>query len=185
MITKTSLSHPIQIDTLTLDTGGRIGMIFCPGKYQPHGLSGAWDRDLTTDLQAIVDWGARVLVTLMEAHELQALKVAGMGQACDRIGLAWFHLPIRDMSVPGTTFEADWQRAGAHLHTLLDRGEGIVVHCKGGLGRTGVIAARLLIERGESPDSALRKVRAARAGTVENAVQEDYVCEFGRHTILT
>jgi ADP-ribosyl-[dinitrogen reductase] hydrolase len=54
-------------------------------------------------------------------------------------------------------------------------GNRIVVHCRGGLGRTGVIAARLLIELGEAPDKALQRVRAARPGAVETPEQEDYV----------
>jgi ADP-ribosyl-[dinitrogen reductase] hydrolase len=56
-------------------------------------------------------------------------------------------------------------------------GESIVVHCRGGPGRTGVIAARLLIELGESPQRALSRVRAARPGAVENREQEIYVLE--------
>jgi ADP-ribosyl-[dinitrogen reductase] hydrolase len=51
----------------------------------------------------------------------------------------------------------------------------LVIHCKGGLGRTGVVAARLLIELGETPNAALARVRAARPGAVETPEQEDYV----------
>ena len=60
--------------------GGLIGMTFCPGKIQPGGLSGNWRRDLTTDLDAIRDWGAVVVVTLMEAHELARYRVAALGE---------------------------------------------------------------------------------------------------------
>jgi len=31
-------------------------------------------------------------------------------------------------------------------------GEAIVIHCRGGLGRTGIVAARLLVEFGEDPE---------------------------------
>lgn len=49
------------------------------------------------------------------------------------------------------------------------------MHCRGGLGRTGTIAARLAIEFGVPPDAALRAVRKARPGTVETPAQETYV----------
>ena len=57
-------------------------------------------------------------------------------------------------------------------------GESVVVHCRGGLGRTGLIAVRLLVELGESPVSALVRVRAARPGAVETVEQEKYVLQL-------
>jgi ADP-ribosyl-[dinitrogen reductase] hydrolase len=32
---------------------GRIGITFCPGKYQPDAATGVWHRDLNIDLNAI------------------------------------------------------------------------------------------------------------------------------------
>jgi protein-tyrosine phosphatase len=79
------------------------------------------------------------------------------------------------MAVFPTRFEHAWNRAGEDLRRRLVAGEGIVVHCRGGLGRTGIVAARLLVEFGEAPESALFRVRRARTGTVENRLQEEYV----------
>lgn len=45
---------------------GQMGITFCPGKYNRHFLSGYWDRDLALDLDAIRDWGAAAVVTLLE-----------------------------------------------------------------------------------------------------------------------
>ena len=44
-----------------------------------------------------------------------------------------------------------------------------------GLGRTGTIASRLLVEFGTPPDEAIRQVRAARRGAVQTIQQERYV----------
>jgi hypothetical protein len=54
------------IDALDTPGGGRIGMTFCPGKQNPFAMTGAWARDLDTDLAVIRAWGASTLVTLME-----------------------------------------------------------------------------------------------------------------------
>jgi len=43
------------------------------------------------------------------------------------------------------------------------------------LGRTGTIAARLLIEFGLNPDDAIKEVRASRSGAIETSSQEQYV----------
>ncbi|MGH7084161.1 MAG: hypothetical protein ACREFN_04140 [Acetobacteraceae bacterium] len=49
------------------------------------------------------------------------------------------------------------------------------VHCKGGLGRTGTIAARLLIECGRQPHEAMAIVRRARPRTIETPEQETWL----------
>lgn len=175
---RTSVTHPLQIATLDLPTGGRIGMTLCPGKCDPNAMTGPWARDLSRDLQAIADWGASALVTLMEAHELERLGVADIGHAVESVGLMWYHLPITDVSIPDTRFEAQWETAGEALRARLIDGQGVVIHCRGGLGRTGLIAARLLIELGEQPFRALQKVRGARPGAVETRQQEDYVMKL-------
>ena len=174
---RTSDTHPLQIAALDSLGGGRIGMTFCPGKQDPFAMTGAWARDLDTDLTAIRSWGASALVTLMESHELEHLEVGRLGEAARSIGLDWYHLPIRDVSVPSDAFETQWRTSGEELRARLLGGQSLVVHCRGGLGRTGMIAARLLIELGEAPLRALQRVRAARPGAVETREQELYVLE--------
>lgn len=67
---RTSQTHPLQIAAVRPGPKlGRIGLTFCPGKKQPHAATGAWDRDLETDVQAIKTWGAGAVVTLIEDHE--------------------------------------------------------------------------------------------------------------------
>ena len=51
----------------------------------------------------------------------------------------------------------------------------MLLHCRGGLGRAGTIAARLLVELGVQPDDAIRRVRDAHEGTIENDSQLAHV----------
>lgn len=176
---KTSISHPLRVDCIQLQGGGRLGMTLCPGKKQEDALSGSWDRDLDADLKALKEWGAAVLVSLMEDHEFELLSVQDLGERAEALDLEWHHLPIRDVNVPDGRFESRWVYSGSRLRRHLEQGRGSVLHCKGGLGRTGTVAARLLVERGTNPEDAIRQVRAARSGAIETAAQEDYVrgCE--------
>ena len=64
------------------------------------------------------------------------------------------------------------------LADSLGSGKNVVVHCWGGLGRAGTIAASCLVARGSSPAQALALVRATRAGAVQTAAQEQFVKEF-------
>ncbi len=45
----------------------------------------------------------------------------------------------------------------------------------GGFGRTGLLAARILVEFGESPERAIRAVRTVRPGAIETRGQEEYI----------
>ena len=72
----TSTSNPLRIAELPVGSaGGRIGITFAPGKQQPNGLTGAHQRDLGADLDAIAAWNAAVVVTLVEPHELASLGI--------------------------------------------------------------------------------------------------------------
>lgn len=173
---RTSTSHPLQIAEIMPAPGhGLIGVTICPGKKQRSALTGAWDRDLDLDLEAIARWNAAAVVTLVEDHELAALRVTELGPKVAARGMAWHHLPIVDMSTPGPVFEAAWATVGGELRARLRRGENVLVHCKGGLGRAGTIAARLLLEFGWTAQSAIAAARGVRRGAIETRAQEDYV----------
>jgi ADP-ribosyl-[dinitrogen reductase] hydrolase len=90
-------------------------------------------------------------------------------------GLAWWHLPIIDGAAPGGAFEPRWAESGPALHRHLDADERIVIHCHAGMGRSGTVAARLLVERGMAPEQAIRTIRRARPGAIENDEQVRWV----------
>jgi ADP-ribosyl-[dinitrogen reductase] hydrolase len=176
MNARTSRSHPLQIATIGVPGGtGAIGVTLCPGKKDLSALTGAWDRDLQADIETISIWGASAVVCLMESHELELLKVSSLPVAVRGAGLAWFHLPIPDVSTPAASFERAWAETGLMLRTLLGDGKRVLLHCRGGLGRSGMIAARLLVELGMQPDHAIALVRKHRPGAIETPQQEAYV----------
>ena len=105
-MTRTSITHPLHIATLEPGPGlGRIGLTLCPGKRQPHAFTGAWERDSAADLAAIEQWGAAVVVTLVEPHELESLGVVDLGARVRAHHVDWVHLPIVDVSAPDARFE--------------------------------------------------------------------------------
>lgn len=169
---RTSHSHPLQIAEVRAGPEfGRIGITFCPGKHDQWAATGAWARDLGVDLDAIAAWGARLVLTLVEPAELAALKVPQLGHEVHGRGMEWMHLPIADFSTPCQDFERKWVLQGPRVRSLLRSGGDIVVHCKGGLGRAGMIAARLLVELGMEPEQAIKDVRRARKGAIETTAQ--------------
>ena len=153
--------NELPIAELDLPGGGRLGIAPLPGTYQ--GLAG--------DVARISLWRAQMVVSLTEADEMQRLGCGDLGEACRTAGLDWRHLPVRDYGVPAGAAANLWPELARDLHAVLDGRGAILVHCRGGLGRSGMIALRLMVERGEVPDQALLRLRAARPGAVETDAQ--------------
>lgn len=172
--TKTSVTDPLWIASLPVG-GGTLGLTLCPGKRGPS-LSGAWwERDLAVDVAAIAAWGAGAVVTLIEEDEFALLGVEELPEAVRAAGMAWHHLPITDVSVPDERFERAWPGLWPQLCERLGSGDRVVVHCRGGLGRAGTVAALALVECGEAPAEAIERVRKVRPGAIETAEQERWV----------
>lgn len=152
-------------------------MTICPGKKQSFGLYGPHNRDLAADIAAIEAWGAEILISLIETQEYRALKVEALHK-CIPASILHLQMPIRDASVPDARWEAEWHLARPRIHEVLRRGGKVCLHCNGGLGRSGTIAARLLVEFGVSPDEAVSMVRSARPGAIETLEQERYIQHF-------
>ncbi len=169
---------PLCIAEIATPATGLIGVTFAPGKKQLSAFSGLHDRDLATDLDAIARWNAAAVVTLVTGTELDDLKIPDIGHQVTQRFMEWHHLPIEDVSVPDAAFEAGWAADSARLRSLLLAGANILIHCKGGLGRAGMVAGRLLVEMGVEPDTAIRKIRAARGkGAIETRAQEQWVAQ--------
>jgi protein-tyrosine phosphatase len=180
MTSCTSITHPIRIDAVTCEphAPGEIGITFCPGKFGQSLYGALWARELDADLDAVLAWGPSVVLTLIEDHEIATLRVEGLGKGIQRRGISWQHMPIPDLCAPNRSFEEIWVRGGSLALANLRRGEKVLVHCRGGLGRAGVVACLLLVELGARPAEALQKIRAARPGAVETPAQEQYVMSY-------
>lgn len=151
-------------------------MTTCPGK-KSFGISGLHDRDLEMDLEVIRRWGAEVLVSLIEEHEYYEVGIGNFTRMVPK-GILHLRLPIEDMGIPDRVWEQKWEREGPIIRSVLKRGGKVCIHCMGGLGRTGMVAARLLVEFGMHPDHAIRAIREARPGAIQTQEQEDYVRSF-------
>lgn len=160
---------PYSITTLALpERPGIIGLAPVPGRV-----------DLEADLAAIRAWGAAAVLTLQPQDELEWLGIGHLGRTVAAAGIEWHHLPILDLRAPDDAFEQAWDGVASVVLARLDRGERVMVHCRGGFGRTGTVAARLLVARGMAPAAAMALVRHTRPGSIETSEQELYVLALG------
>ena len=167
----------LEINTLELpDSAGVIGLCACPGSAHLWGSDQPREpRPVEQDLDKLLEWGATGLVSLVERHELYMVNAPDLPELLDARDIWWRHLPIKDMTPPGKTFADIWQEAGPEIHRRLDAGERIALHCLAGLGRTGTIAGKVLVERGMKPKDAIEYIRKTRKGSIQTWRQAWYV----------
>lgn len=139
---------------------------------------GTSESDLVSSLQDLKAAGAIALITLMTRPEMSKNQVERLETQCLAAGLAWFHLPMDDEGAPTEEFAAAWQQVRADIHKRLDNDETIAIHCKGGSGRTGLVAAQILMERGAQMQEAVDQVKALRPNAFSHAVQVDYISQL-------
>jgi len=154
------------LDATALGTPSGLGLTLCPGRADRG-------RSLEADLDALRDAGVRRVLTLLTDAEVARLGVTGLPDACAQRGLTWRQHSIRDQGVPTL---ADMQALVAWTLDGLRADEPVLVHCMGGLGRSGTLAACVLVAQGHAPDAAIQWVRQARGPrAVEVAAQEALV----------
>jgi protein-tyrosine phosphatase len=180
---KTSESHPIGVDYFTAEntgTRGQLGMTFAPGKAQSWGFSGAHDRNLTKDLERLHSvHGCTVLVPLIEDCELKSLDIPKLFDGLIAQGMGWIRFPYQDMRAPPSIH--DTYELVKSILAYMRKGHNVVIHCKGGLGRTGTIAACVLLYLGYEEKDAIYLTRKTRKGTIQNYEQEYFIHYFAEY----
>jgi len=126
---------------------------------RPRG--GDWLQD---EVKAWHRLGVDIIVSLLTPDEVTDLDLEKEKQQAEADGIEFLPHPIEDRRAPAP--EADATRLLGTLDAELSHGKKIVVHCRQGIGRSGLIAASLLVGRGISPSQAIHRVSMARHAPV-------------------
>jgi protein-tyrosine phosphatase len=147
----------------------RVGLTVLPGRRD-------WRRNLDDDLEALREAGIDAVLCLVPHDELERYGVGELLPAYDAAGLHTMHLSLLDQHGASAATLAE---ATEWIEACVRGGRCVLVHCVGGLGRSGMVAAAWLRSRGVPVEDALACVRAARGPrAVETAVQEQSVQDF-------
>ena len=132
-------------------------------------LAGMARPDSLDELLWLREQGIELLVSLTE----DPIRRAWINEA----GLMVFHVPVEDMEAPT---QDQLEKCLNAIDKAHEQGLGVAVHCGAGLGRTGVVLAAYLVNKGQTAQNAMARVRRLRPGSIETDEQADAVVEFAR-----
>jgi protein-tyrosine phosphatase len=93
-------------------------------------------------------------------------------------GFEVVHYPIKDFSIPSSV--ESFVKLQTQLVHLTETNP-ILIHCRGGVGRTGLVAAGLIVALGNSALKAIEIVRAKTPGSIETEPQEQFLRDYALH----
>ena len=181
----TSKDRPLYVNMIpkeVLPIAGTIGMTMAPGKKGLAQFANCdWDRSLDEDLDTLKNnYKTDIIISLMEDFEFDLLKIPDFQPKCVEKSIVNIRFHIVDGSVPVEKQISEYVNLAKSVKKEAENGKNIVIHCRGGLGRTGTLAACLLILFGFDPDLAIETTRKYRKGAIETRVQVEFVKNFSK-----
>ncbi|WP_172670816.1 dual specificity protein phosphatase family protein [Labrenzia sp. DG1229] len=128
--------------------------------------SGEW---LDDDLKKLKLIGIDHIVSMLTPEEADSLSLANEGEVCERNGINFTNVSVVDRDIPET---AAAKELALSIIADLHAGSSVVVHCRAGIGRSGLVACCVLIGLGILAEDALAKVSAARGVLVPDTEEQ-------------
>jgi protein-tyrosine phosphatase/nicotinamidase-related amidase len=163
---------PLRVDWLgALDAQpARVGLTLLPGRRD-------LGRELASDLESLKEQGVDAVLCLLANDEFAHYGVEDLMGAYAGAGFVALHQPIVDGRVPT---HAELARALDFIDAQRAQGKDVLIHCVGGLGRAGTVAAAWRVRHGRTPAQAIADIRATRSPrAIETALQEAFLAGLG------
>jgi protein-tyrosine phosphatase len=139
---------------------GALGVMARPAKQNA----------LESDLRRAKDEGVDVIVNLLTREERAKYQLEGEPAVAESLGIEYKSFPIENRAVPAANGETlAFLRA---RRKDMQQGRSVVFHCSSGRGRTGLMAASMLVLGGVDPDEAMKKVRGHRLTPVPDTKEQ-------------
>jgi protein-tyrosine phosphatase len=152
-------------------------LFWIPGPWQgrlaiaPRPRGGDWLQD---EVAAWRKAGLGLVVSLLEDDEAAQLDLTHEGSIVEAAGMRFLSFPIPDRGAPAST-----PRTLSLLRNMaaaLEQGQNVAVHCRQGIGRSGLVAASLLVMSGASSEKAIEAVSVARGLAIpETPEQHEWI----------
>ena len=123
--------------------------------------------------EEIASWhgaGIDTVLSLLTPEEEQSLDLTNEASVVKARGMNFMQLPIPDREVPGS--ETEVSAALEKLNAKLSSDRNVIVHCRQGVGRSGLVAVCLLVTNGLDVKTAVKSISAARGVPVPETKEQ-------------
>lgn len=158
-----------------------------------HWVDGPWEAKLAIAARPrggdwladeMAGWrraGVETVLSLLTLDEEEELDLGNEADAARAAGMTFLSFPIPDCQVPSS--ESTLSRVLENVDLELSSGKSVLVHCRQGIGRSGLVACCLLLMKGWDPERAVECVSSACGYPVpETAEQRSWIDHYA--TIL-
>lgn len=150
--------------------GGTLALTGMPGR----------GGNYAEDLEIISEWKPGLVISMTTAVEMLQDGAQSFGADIQSRASRWVHLPIEDFGTPPQAVLEAWPSVSAAIRHALSGGGRVLVHCRGGCGRSGMVVLRIMVECAEQPEKALKRLRALRPCAVETDGQLAWAAGMAR-----
>ena len=114
--------------------------------------------------------GINKIICLLEDWEQKELGLASEEELCKKNGIEYLSFPIPDRGLPSTELALD---LAERIFSEICAGKHIAIHCRAGIGRTGIIAGTILLKLGKSSEEAFSLISEARGIRVPDTEEQE------------
>ena len=133
----------------------------------PKPLAGEWIED---EFLNISNKGINLIVSLLEYQEAYAVGLHREKEIAEKNGMSFISFPIQDRGLPNSLMT--FKKLISDLYNQISNGVNVVVHCRAGIGRSGLVAAGILLHHGLDPVEAFALVSLKRGVTVPDTEEQ-------------
>lgn len=139
---------------------------------RPLGLS-----YLPKELVALQSLGVSGLCSLLTEGEVSASDLGSEAGLCKTLGIHFWHFPIKDATPPSDIEQAHQLILALVKH--VQSSQKLVIHCYGGIGRSGTIAIAVLLHLGYDLERAMAEATAMRGFDVpQTDAQKNWLRDY-------
>ncbi|MEO0470166.1 MAG: dual specificity protein phosphatase family protein [Bacteroidota bacterium] len=132
---------------------------------RPRG--GDWLKD---ELTALQKEGVGLVVCLLDADEIEELGLMEERMLCYDLDMDYMRFSIPDFDVPESS--GDFLDVVEKIDKQLNKGTSVVIHCRMGIGRSTMMAASVLMRKGQSLTDAIQMIQQARGRQVPDTEEQ-------------
>ena len=143
-------------------------------------VSGEYIED---EFSAIAKEGINLVVSLLEKHEEYSVGLSCEEELCNKNAIEFLSFPIPDRGLPESIRSFSALTKG--LYSQINSGTNVVVHCRAGIGRTGIVSAGILLHSGMSSDAAFQLISERRGVEVPDTEEQKAWVSSNYHEITT